>query len=80
MGEGKRFFTLVFERTEAFDKGPNPFKTETIWGTPVGSAVGDLMYESQILEEALEEIDDHKARAALDMLNEYRKEQMGMKK
>jgi hypothetical protein len=53
--DGKQFFTLVFEGD--LTKFPtNPLLTDTPFGQPVASALGDALAEREKLEEEISEL------------------------
>lgn len=81
----KKYFTAVFEWTDAYEKSGNPFTTDIhSWGPAVGLATGNLMYQSEIYENALGEIAHNSghsecaeiAQKAIDDANAYIRKQI----
>jgi hypothetical protein len=80
VSDEKRYFTLVYEYTPAF-MNYNPFNYETPWGSAEGVSIGDVLHESTVYEEALQEIAngscdaDQIAAKALEEIEDYRRSQ-----
>lgn len=51
--EDGRYFTLVFERREDGDMGPNPFTTDSPWGRAVAASISHEMRRVHLIEEAI---------------------------